>query len=220
MKLGAENRNKTIAATVLGILAILFFVRMLSTFTGDTQAAGPALGNAAGVNAATAAASQPNPPSSGRASTTRQRVRNSNSKDKRVAGATLTHSLDPRLNLALLEQSEKITYSGTGRNIFKMEPEPPPIEKPLASAETPKPDRFVPQGAAPPPSIPLKFYGWASKPGETRSVFLSSGGGDVFVAREGDIVNRRYKIVRIQPNTVEVEDMLTNARQNLPLSQG
>jgi len=68
--------------------------------------------------------------------------------------------------------------------------------------------------------IPLKFYGWASKPGEPRSVFLSSGGGDVFVAKEGEIVNRRYKIVRIQPNTVEVEDMLTNNHQNLPLSQG
>jgi hypothetical protein len=51
-------------------------------------------------------------------------------------------------------------------------------------------------------------------------VFLSSGGGDVFVAREGDVVDRRYKIVRIQPNTVEVEDVLTNNRQNLPLTQG
>jgi hypothetical protein len=218
MRLGAENRNKTIAAVVLGLLALLAFARMLSSFGGTPQASGPA-NNAAATNAALAAASGTNV--SGNSGPRSSSTRRSRSQRDRRTGPAPAQSLDPRLNLALLEQSEKVVYSGTGRNIFKMEEEPPPIEKPVAAAEIQqKPPRTVPQGAAPPPPIPLKFYGWASKPGETRSVFLSANGSDIFVAREGEIIDRRYKIVRIQPNNVEVEDVLTNFHQTLPLTQG
>jgi hypothetical protein len=214
MKVGAENRKKTIVAVVLATLALLAFARMMSSF-GDSSPTPATNANAqnAALNAATA-----NTPATPR--TTRSRNRSSQ-RDRKNTGPTLSQSLDPRLNLALLEQSEKVTYSGTGRNIFKMEEEQP-IPQPVASASIapPKPDRYVPPQPPGPAPIPLKFYGWASKSGETRSVFLSSGGGDVFVAREGDVVDRRYKIVRIQPNTVEVEDVLTNHRQSLPLTQG
>jgi hypothetical protein len=218
MRLGAENRNKTIAAVVLGLLALLAFTRMISSFGGTPQASGPAT-NAAATSAALAAASGTNASGSApRSSSTRR----SRSQRERRTGPAPAQSLDPRLNLALLEQSEKVVYSGTGRNIFKMEEEPPPMPTPVAAAEIAqqKPPRTVPQGAAPPPPIPLKFYGWASKPGETRSVFLSANGSDIFVAREGEIIDRRYKIVRIQPNNVEVEDVLTNFHQTLPLTQG
>ena len=218
MKVGTENKKTTIAAVVLGILALLFFLRMISSFSGSTEAAAPTASNAAAVNAAAAAASNPNA-TPGRPNAARQQ-RPRNARDRRV-GVAPAQSLDPRLNLALLEQSEKVVYSGTGRNIFKMEEEPK-IEAPVKGAELApqKLPRVVPQGPQGPPPIPLKFYGWASRPGEPRSVFLSSNGGDVFVAREGEIVDRRYKIVRIQANTVEVEDMLTNNHQNLPLTQG
>jgi len=65
----------------------------------------------------------------------------------------------------------------------------------------------------------LKFYGFASKPGEPKRVFLSQG-EDVFIAGEGDIVDRRYKVLRITPTQVEIEDVLNNNRQNIPLTQG
>ena len=72
----------------------------------------------------------------------------------------------------------------------------------------------------PPPPINLKFFGFASKPGEPKRVFLSSQDGDVFIAGEGDIVNRRYKVLRIGPASVDVEDVLNNNRQSIPLTQG
>ncbi len=40
------------------------------------------------------------------------------------------------------------------------------------------------------------------------------------MAKEGDIVNRRYKILKINNNSVDVEDVLTNNRQTLYLTQG
>src|SRR5438034_339004 len=43
---------------------------------------------------------------------------------------------------------------------------------------------------------------------------------DVLIAAEGDIVDRRYKVLRISPMAVEVEDVLNNNRQSIPLTQG
>ena len=69
----------------------------------------------------------------------------------------------------------------------------------------------------PPPPINLKFFGLASRTGEPTKIFLGTG-EDVFVAGEGDIVNRRYKIVKINPNSVDIEDVLSNRRQTIPLT--
>jgi hypothetical protein len=71
----------------------------------------------------------------------------------------------------------------------------------------------------PPPPIELKFFGFASTQGVKR-VFLSNNSNDVFVASEGDIVNRRYKIMKINANNIEVLDVLNNNRQTIPLSTG
>jgi hypothetical protein len=38
------------------------------------------------------------------------------------------------------------------------------------------------------------------------------------VAKEGDIVDRRYKIVQINNTSVMVEDVLNNNRQPIPLT--
>ena len=65
----------------------------------------------------------------------------------------------------------------------------------------------------------MKFFGFASHPGEPKKVFLSQG-EDVFVASEGEIIDRRYKVLRISPASVEIEDVLNNNRQEIPLTQG
>ena len=50
-------------------------------------------------------------------------------------------------------------------------------------------------------------------------MFLSAG-EDVFIAKEGDIVQRRYKIVKINPTSIEVTDVLNNNQQTIPLTAG
>src|SRR5262249_24767993 len=126
-------------------------------------------------------------------------------------------SLDPTLRYDWLKASEDTEYKGSGRNIFHPEIVVPKV---VARHVTPPPPPApVPQGPPPPPPIPLKFFGFASKPGEPKQVFLSQG-EDVFVAREGQIIDRRYRILRITPVSVEVEDVLNNNRQEIPLTQG
>jgi hypothetical protein len=48
-----------------------------------------------------------------------------------------------------------------------------------------------------------------------QAFFLS--GDDVYLASEGDIVARKYKIVSISPNSARVEDLQNNNTQALPL---
>ena len=125
-------------------------------------------------------------------------------------------SIDPTLRLAMLRASEDIKYTGRGRNIFQAQID---IPKVVASPVKQPQVQLPPPGPPPPPPIPLQFFGFANKPGETKRIFLSQG-EDVFIAGEGDIVNRRYKVVRIGPSSVEIEDVLNNNRQSIPLTQG
>jgi hypothetical protein len=124
--------------------------------------------------------------------------------------------LDPTLDFDLLRQSEQIKYTGNGRNIFVAGA--PPIPTPLKPGTDQPPMRPLPV-VPPPPPINLKFFGFASKPGEPKRIFLSQG-EDVFIAGEGEIVNRRYRILHISPAAVDVEDVLNNNKQSIPLTQG
>jgi hypothetical protein len=140
-----------------------------------------------------------------------------------LGGKTLLsdNNLDPRLRLDLLKNAEGIEYKGNGRNIFRAGAEPQPeIPKP----KTPPmpgtgPDAGNKPTTPPPPTINLKFFGFAIRQGAENKVFLADG-DDVFVAGQGDIVNRRYKILHITLTSVEVEDVICNVRQTLNLTQG
>src|SRR5260370_954767 len=86
----------------------------------------------------------------------------------------------------------------------------------------PSPQAAVPAAApisSAPTPIHVKFFGFANKPGDPKKVFLSQD-ADVFIAGEGEIVDRRYRVLHISPNAVEVEDVINNNRQSLPLTQG
>ena len=128
--------------------------------------------------------------------------------------------LDPTLDLKLLSQSEEIKYAGNGRNIF-VAGSVAVIEKPKGNgtAQAESATLHMPPPLQPPPPITLKFFGFANRPGETKKVFLVQG-EDIFIASEGDIVDRRYRVLHISPTTVDVEDVLNNNRQSLPLTQG
>lgn len=138
----------------------------------------------------------------------------------RTSGRKLSaapHSIDPSLRYDWLNVSENTKYEGNGRNIFMAQAE---IPQPVAPVTPDKgPLAGLPTGPPPPPPINLKFYGFASRPGEPKKIFLSQG-EDVFIAGEGDIVDRRYKVLHISPMSVEIEDVLNNNRQSIPLSQG
>jgi hypothetical protein len=193
MQLGTENRNKTIAAIGLMVVALVFAaVRFFPGSPAAAKSPAPVVAPPAG---------------------TRRVVASKASSGKKVRMSDTMHSLDPTLRYDWLKASEDTKYQGAGRNIFRAVVD---IPKPLVPIRRPDP---IPQGPPPPPPINLKFFGFANKPGEPRKIFLSQG-EDVFIAGEGDVIDRRYKILRITPVSVEVEDVLNNNRQSIPLTQG
>jgi hypothetical protein len=205
VNLGTENRKKTIAATVLGVVLLLIvayqFMPSSSTIASTTPGTTTPGAQASPANPARPAARH----SSGSASGKKERP---------------PQSLDPTLHLEQLASTEQIKYDGSGRNIFISQAETE-IPKPQANGTTDKNDApafQIPAVAAPPP-IPLKFFGFANQPGEPKKIFLSKG-DDVFIAGEGEIVDRRYKVVRISPSSVEIQDVVgSGPPQSIPLTQ-
>jgi len=194
VKLGTENKTKT--ATAAGLVVVAGFALYNWMRSGDDSASTPA---AAGTTAAA---------SSGAAAT-----KPAKATLRKSGPVLLAQSLDPTLRFDLLKSSEDVTYKGSGRDIFQNQPEPPPVT-PVKPVINPGP-----APPPPPPPIPLKFYGFSGNKSGPKQVFLSKG-DDIFVAKEGQIIDRRYRILKISPNSVEVEDVLTNNRQTLPLTTG
>jgi hypothetical protein len=188
VKLGTENKTKTAIAGGLVIVAALALYNWVFT-SQDAETA-----TAVATVAAPSAGQKSGKPGA-----------------RKTGNVVLAQSLDPTLRLDLLTSSEDVTYKGSGRDIFSSQPPPPEIPKEIKKVIDP-----TPPPPPPPPPIPLKFYGFSGNKSGPKQVFLSKG-EDIFIAKEGQVIDRRYKILKIGANSVEVEDVLTNNRQTLPL---
>ena len=188
MKIGAENKKQLMWMTVLLAIAVPLSLYSFRNILGD-----------GGSHSVTTAAA----PATGAT---------------KAAGVIAVDS-DPRLRTDILDRSRQVKLE-PGRNIFDMQQQ---IIEPAVASVRQMPNVHygpdLPPPPPPPPPIPLTFYGFASKPGETKKIFLQQKNGEhMFVAVQGDVIDRRYKVIQIQANSVVMEDMLTNNRQPLPLT--
>jgi hypothetical protein len=117
-----------------------------------------------------------------------------------------------------MAQAESLEYMGNGRNIFSQFSAPPAIEKVKAPIRPSAPEAPIAQGPPPPPPIDLKFFGYEARKDGTRRAFLLHG-DDVFIASEGDVVDHRYRVLKINPFSIEVEDIPYHNAQPLQLVQ-
>ena len=189
MKIGAENKNQLRIMIVL--LAILLLVGIYNFVDfGTSSAAAPATS-----------------------------TQGAQSAKKTGTAPIVDNTLDPRLHVPELAASQNVKYEAGGRNIFKMEEVkiPPMVGSARQLGEMGPPPPPTPTPTPPPPPIPLKFYGFASKPTEPKRIFLDDE-GEIFVARQGDIVERKYKVVQINNTSVVIEDVLYNNRQTIQLT--
>lgn len=123
----------------------------------------------------------------------------------------------PTLQFSRLAWTEHQLYEASGRNIFKSYGEPQPDKTAPQPRPVPVPS---PTPGAPPglETIGLKLFGIARVSGLARKACLSQE-GDVFIGGEGDIVDRRYKLLRVESDAVEVQDLLGNDKYTLTLGR-
>jgi hypothetical protein len=201
LKLGAEDKKKVIIAGALGVVVIGLLVNFLISYFGTSTPP-----SAPPPQQQTTAAR----PSRAATSTTGEHAA------VRIPG--IGASLDPTLHPEWMAQAESLVYAGNGRNIFSRFSTPAAIEKVNAPIRPTTQIAQVPQGPPPPPPIDLKFFGYEAHKDGTRKAFLLHG-DDVFIASEGDVVDHRYKVLKIAPFSVQIEDLPYRNAQPLPLIQ-
>ena len=237
MKLGAEPKKIAVLAGILGVGAAVMFL-------GGDSPAGPKTPAATVRPAAQSPAARPAPARKGTAeaaaaaTTTRPALRAAVQEFKPVLKSARAEdridpaTIDPMLRLELIRRLSGVQIEGGNRTIFDFGAAPPPKQpdppkifpKPaaaVAAAAPPAPVSVTPAApvkrAAPP--IRLKFYGFVggARAKAKRAFFLD--GEDIFVAGEGDVIQKRYRVVRIGLNSVVVEDQEFQSEQTLSLEQ-
>jgi hypothetical protein len=194
LRMGSEDKKKVAIAGTLGLIVLFLVGKMLYENFSTPDAATPAP-----------------------AVVTTQPAAGGNSAAHPAAKLT-TANLDPTLHPEWMAATESMTYSGTGRNIFSTQSAPVEVEKPKFNPRPQQVANLGPPPPPPPPPIDLKFFGFSAIKSGVRKAFLLHG-EDVFIANEGDVVDRRYRVVKILPFSVVIEDLPYKNTQTLPLVQ-
>jgi hypothetical protein len=126
---------------------------------------------------------------------------------------------DVRLELL---KDRQLELPDAERNPFRFRPRPAPAPPARAAAPAERPAPIappVPMGPPPPPPIPLRYIGLMDAPTQAlRVAVLSDGRGNVFYGKEGDIIEGRYRVVRISADAAELMHVDGRGRQTIRLS--
>ena len=224
IKLGAEPRK---VALLLGLIVVAVSIYLFQGSSNDG-------GNGTSPRRV-AVPVAPAPQVAQRLAHRRANQRSAEKSTLRMQNLSLQATLgdiDPTLRLDLLERLQTVKMAGGGRSLFEGG------QAPAVAAVIPKGPKVVPRPVVPtaanhtPPAapsgpqtapIPLKFYGF-SGPGLLSASNLSAHKGffldndnNILIGGEGDILKRRYRIVRLLPKSAEVEDTNTKSQQSLSL---
>lgn len=122
---------------------------------------------------------------------------------------------NPALKLDELRKLHQQEYTGRHRNIFS-EALPPPVNP--VDARKPQPG---PQLPPPPPPLTLdvKFYGYVDDPstGQRRAFFTN--GDDVYIVGIDQLLENRYRLLRVGNDSADVEEVGTGRRTTLAMVQ-
>jgi hypothetical protein len=207
------ERKKMIAAGVLLSVALVWMYFSLNPSTSSASSPDAASSHSSAISSLT----KGDPANAAAAPTEKSRL------------LARLQSADPVLRLDLLARLDAVKYEGSDRNIFQFNtaplvaaaPMPKPLASPFVGPVAPRP----PEPPAPPPPVvlppvPLKYYGVVTTVGASSKKVCLQDGEDIFVASEGELVKKRYRVIRVEEHSVEMEDTQSKVRTKIPLQEG
>ena len=244
MNLGTDNKKSVWALAALGVVAAYFFytnvlsdssssaVPPKSAALTERERAAAEIAGAPAPVAAPLPASQPptSPRQSGAASRSRGDEFHPSLRSKRKEDQIDPLTVDPTLRLDLLAKVQNVKLDGGQRNLFQFgNPEPvarlsgdepkivPKVKEKMGPPLAPPPP--PPPGSMPLPPITMKYYGLATKRIDGKKTAFFLDGEEILLATEGMTVKKRYRIVRINADSVVIEDTEVKREQTLRISE-
>jgi len=149
-------------------------------------------------------------------------------------------AIDPTIRFDLLDRALQVPQAGAERDLFQISKAPPvkqvaevlkgnePVIHPYIPVGPRQPPKPMPPPPPPPPAplvVPFKFYGTSAvhPDGKRTAYFIIPGSSpetdEIFMADEGDVVKKRYRIVQIAVDKVVVEDIMDKRRAPLNMEK-
>ncbi len=136
--------------------------------------------------------------------------------DKRLkpnsAGFDELARYDTNVHLELLKEFRSRPVPQFGRNPFEI-PAARSAPAPVSTAPVTAPQPTPPP---PPPPIALKALGYTEMAGKQEAIV--SDDEQTYVVHEGDTVAQKYRVLKITPKFVEVEDVSSHQTAQLPFA--
>ena len=231
MKLGTEEKKKVQALG--GVLVVLVGVLYMQFFSGPATPTRPPTRPRAAAPQAQAARSVARP----RAAQGPVRGQDFEPVWRRSQEDETFDPIaaDPTLQTHLLAAVRAVEFKGVERNLFefttrkKKTPPPPKADVEEAARRQREFEAQAKQKAAKPKPVPKaakkrapkltwKYYGFANERGRgDRRAFLLDE-EDVLIAGEGDVLEKRYEIVRIGLTSIVIKDRDFDEDQTLPIT--
>jgi hypothetical protein len=207
----ASRRQVLILGGLFAVLGVLVLVQVLPMFGSGGAGSGAPSSPPPAAASAPAPAPENAAPAPGGAAGGRRGAANASAKGGPVEEVALAKLQQP--------WPEPTT---SRRNPFTMTAEPPPPPPP---GPPPKPvdpvAEQVPTGPPPPPPIPpitLKFIGTVTGPSNVGKIAALTDGKFVYKGKEGQVVEGRYRIVKIGEESIQIEYANGTGRQTIRLS--
>jgi hypothetical protein len=144
---------------------------------------------------------------------------------QRGAATAAAPATMPVADVKLELQQKRPEREDGERNLFRFQarPAPPAPAEPRVAVAPPKPvgppPVIMPSGPPPPPPIGLRYIGLVDAPSQAgRIAILSDGRGNIFYGKDGDIIEGRYKVLKVSPDAAELAYLDGRGRQTIRLT--
>ncbi len=229
MTLGADKKGLTRLGVVLAVLAVVFYYQ----FFRESETS--SYGQPVTVPMPVPSAAQPAPARKKVEKTFRrgERFRPKIGRSESEAPPD-PRTADPTLRIDLLAGVRGVAFEAVERDIFnfgtRKAPPPPSKEETRAAQqrleeklkkqqETRKPPKAPPKPGKPSmPRLTWKYYGLAGKPGAASWRGFLLDGEEILIGGEGEVFQKRYKIKRIDLDSIVIEDLQFQQEQTLALT--